>query len=182
MKVAIVSWKFQGLRYFSFAMATLQIFQHPENVKISILPFTLSQAEMLYFRKYLMNSQKTFFAWKMMKVAIVSWKFQGLRYFSFAMATLQHFPTSRKCKNFNYSLYTVPAEMLYLRKYLTNSQNTFFVWKIDEGGYCGWKFQGHRSFGFAVATLQIFQHPENVKIPILPFTLSQQKCYVFESI
>ena len=58
-------------------MATLQLFQHPENVKISILPFTLSQAEMLYFRKYLTNSQKSFFGWKMMKVAIVSENFKG---------------------------------------------------------------------------------------------------------
>ena len=36
--------------------------------------------------------------------------------------------------------------MLYFRKYLTNSQKTFFGWKDDEGGYC---------------ELQIFQHPEN---------------------
>ena len=63
--------------------------------------------------------------------------------------------------------------MLYLRKYLTNSQKTFFGWKIDEGGYCEWKFQGLSYFGFAVATLQIFQHPENVKISILPFTLAE---------
>ena len=32
---------------------------------------------MLYFRKYLTNSQKTFFGWKMMKVAIVSENFKG---------------------------------------------------------------------------------------------------------
>ena len=100
-----------------FAMATLQIFQHPENVKISILPFTLSRQKMLYLRKYLTNSQKTFFGLKMMKVAIVSEKFQGL-----------------SC------------------------------------------------FGFVMAALQIFQHPENVKISIIPFTLSRQKCYIFESI
>ena len=72
--------------------------------------------------------------------------------------------------------------MLYFRKYLTNSQKTFFGWKIDEGGYCEWKFQGLRYFSFAMATLQIFQHPENVKISIIPFTLSRQKCYIFESI
>ena len=39
------------------------------------------------------------------------------------------FPTSRKCKNFNFPLYTVPAEMLYLQKYLTNFQKLFFRWK-----------------------------------------------------
>ena len=33
---------------------------------------------MLYFRKYLTNSQKTFFGWKMVKVAIVIKNFKGL--------------------------------------------------------------------------------------------------------
>ena len=32
---------------------------------------------MLYFRKYLTNSQKTFFGWKTMKVAIVSENCKG---------------------------------------------------------------------------------------------------------
>ena len=59
-------------------MATLQIFQHPENVKISILLIYTVPAEILYFRKYLTNSQKTFFGLKMMKVAIVSENFRGL--------------------------------------------------------------------------------------------------------
>ena len=45
-------------------MATLQIFQHPENVKISIIPFTLSRQKCYIFRKYLTNSQKTFFRLK----------------------------------------------------------------------------------------------------------------------
>ena len=44
------------------------------------------------------------------------------------------------------------------------------------------KFQGLSPYGFVMATLQLFQHPENVKISILPFTLSKQKCYIFESI
>ena len=61
VKVAIVSENFQGISSFGFVMATLQLFQHPENVKISILPFTLSKQKMLYFRKYLTKSQKIFF-------------------------------------------------------------------------------------------------------------------------
>ena len=72
--------------------------------------------------------------------------------------------------------------MLYFRKYLTNSQKTFFAWKMMKVAIVGWKFQGLRYCGFAMATLQIFQHPENVKILILPITLSRQKCYIFESI
>ena len=116
MERGYCGWKLQGLRYFGFAMATLQIFQHPENVKISILPFTLSR---------------------------------------------------QKC---------------YIFKVFDEFSKNFFCLKDDEGGYCEWKFQGLTYFSFAMATLQIFQHPENVKISILPFTLSRQKCYIFESI
>ena len=75
------------------------------------------------------------------------------------MATLSISPTSGKCKNFNFSLYTVPAEMLYLQKYLTNFQKLFFWLKDDEGGYCCLKFQVHWNFGFPMATVEIFQHP-----------------------
>ena len=32
----------------------------------------------------------------------------------------------------------------------------------------------HRHFGFPIATLQLFQHPQNVKISILGFTLSRR--------
>ena len=71
--------------------------------------------------------------------------------------------------------------MLYFRKYLTNSQKTFFAWKMMKVAIVSENFK-LRYFSFAMATLQIFQHPENVKIPILPFTLSRQKCYIFESI
>ena len=138
-------------------------------------------AEMLYFRKYLTNSQKTCFGWKMIR-RLLCVKLSSAQLFLFCNGNVTTFPTSRKCKNFNSSLYTVPAEMLYFRKYLTNSPKTFFWLQDEEGGYCGWKFQGLRYFGFAMATLQLFQHPENVKISIFPFTLSQQKCYIFESI
>ena len=138
-------------------------------------------AEMLYLQKYLTNFQKRFSGWKMMKVAIVV---ENLKCTDILVLQYNviNFPTSRKCKNFNFSHYTVPAEMLYLQKYLTNFQKSFFWPNDEEGDYCGWKFQLHRNFGFAMATLQLFQHLENVKISIFPFTLSQQKCYIFKSI
>ena len=61
--VAIVRRKFEMHRHFSFAIATLQLFQHPEHVKISTFPFTLClPAEMLYLQKYLTNFQKLFLA------------------------------------------------------------------------------------------------------------------------
>ena len=138
-------------------------------------------AEMLYFRKYLTNPQKLFLAeswWRWL-----SWvKIARAQIFSFCNGNVTTFPTSRKCKNFNSSLYTVPAEKLYLHTYLTNFQKTFFWLQDNERCYLGWKFQGLRYLGFAMATLQRFQHPENVKISILPVTLFRQKCYIFESI
>ena len=173
-------------------------------------------------------------------------KISSVQTFCFCSSNVTTFPTSRKCKNFNFSLYTVPVEMLYLQKYLSNFQKFSFSWKMRkvaivvenfkctdilvsqkqryhfsniqkmqnfqflplecpsrnaesskvfnelsktfvwlkdaEGGYCGWKFQVYRHFAFSVATLPLFQHPENVKISIFPFTLSQQKCYNFKSI
>ena len=86
-------------------------------------------AEMLYLHKYLTNFQKLSFGWKMMKVLL--WlKISRGQIFSFWNGNVTTFPTCRKCKNFNSSLYTVTAEMLYFRKYLTNSQKTFFGWKM----------------------------------------------------
>ena len=107
-------WKFKVRRY--FGIATLQLFQYPENVNILILPFTLSQ---------------------------------------------------QKC---------------YISRSIYEFSKTFFWLKEEEGGYCGWKFKVRRYFGFPIATLQLFQNPENVNISILPFTLSQQKCYISRSI
>ena len=122
---------------------------------------------MLYLQKYLTNFQKLFLAERWGRWLL--WlKISSAQIFWFCNSNVTTFPTSRKCKNFNFSLYTVPAEMLYLQKYLTNFQKLFFGWNDEEGGYCGWKFQLHRCFGFAMATLQLFQHPENVKISIFP--------------
>ena len=137
-------------------------------------------AEMLYLQKYLTNFQKLFLAerwgrwllWLKMPCAQIFW---------FCNSNVTTFPKSRKGKNFNFSLDTVLAEMLYLQKYLTNFQKNFLL-KDKEGGYFDGKFQLRRYFGFAIATLQLFKNPENVKIPIFPFKLSEQKCYIFKSI
>ena len=114
-------------RHFCFPIATLQLFQHPHNVKISILGFTLSRRNAIspeVFNDY----QKLFFRWKKRKVAIGVGNFKA-QTFSFCHSNVATFPTSRNCKNFNFPLYTVPAEMLYLQKYLTNFQKLFFRWK-----------------------------------------------------
>ena len=80
--------------------------------------------EMLYLQKYLTNFQKLSFGWKMSKVAIVVTNINctDVLVCNNNDTTLS---TTRKCINFNFSLYTVPAEMLYLQKYLTNFQKLF---------------------------------------------------------
>ena len=204
---------------------------------------------MLYLQKYLRNFQKLSFGWKWWRWLF--WlKISCAQTFCFCNSNVTTFPTTRKCKNFNFSLYTIPAEMLYLQKYLTNFQKLSFGWKMswskwlfwfgngwkfqvrrifwrfafaiatlplfqhpenviisifplhcpgrnaisskvfnefsktffflkdEEGGYSVWKFHVHRYFAYPIATLPLFQPPENVKISIFPFTLSQQKCYI----
>ena len=109
-------------------MATLQFFQHPEIVKISIFPFTHSRQK-CYISEVFDEFSKTFFSLKEEEAGYYGWKFQVHRHFHFPIATLQLFQHPRKCKNFNFSLYTLLAEMLYLQNYLTNFQKLFFGWK-----------------------------------------------------
>ena len=71
--------------------------------------------------------------------------------------------------------------MLYAKRILRIFIN-FFLVKEEEGVYFGGKFQMHRYFRFEIATLQLFQHAQNVKISMFHFTLSQQKCYISRSI
>ena len=175
-------WKFQVQRHFALGIATFPFFQHPENVKIPIFPFRLSHQKCWYLQKYFNELSKTFHSPETWGRWLLWLKISCVQTFYFFSNNVATFPTSRKCKNLNFSLHTVPEEMLYLQKYLKNFQKKSFCLKDDEGGYCGWKFQEHRHFAFAIATLPLFQHPENVIISIFPFTLSQQKCYILKNI
>ena len=123
MKVAIgvVNFKAQTI---SFSYGNVTTFPTSRNCKNFNFPIYTVLAEMLYLQKYLTNFQKLFFRWKKRRVAIVV-----AQTFSFSNSNVTTFPTSQKCKNFNFSLYTVLAEMLYLQKYLTNFQKLFFRWK-----------------------------------------------------
>ena len=124
-----------------------------------------------------------FCGWKMRNVATFDWKLEVHRRFSFAIATLQLFSTSRKCKNFNFPIYTVPAEILISLKVFNEfSKSLFLADRWETWLILDWKFEVHIHFRFAIATLQRFHHPENVKISIFPITLSRQKCHYFKSI
>ena len=84
-------------------------------------------------------------------------------------------------EKFQFFLYTVPAEMLYLQKYLTNYQKIFVAERW--GRLLLWmRISSSQIFCFCNSNVTTFQHPENVKISIFPFTLSQQKFYIFKSI
>ena len=121
--------KISSAQTFSFSNSNVTTF--PTSQKCKNFNFSLYTvlAEMLYLQKYLTNFQKLFFRWKKRKLTIVVGNFQVHRHFHFAIGNVKTFPTSQKCKNFNFSLYTVLAEMLYLQKYLTNFKKLFFGWK-----------------------------------------------------
>ena len=129
---------------------------------------------MLYLQKYLTNFQKLFFS-ERRGTCLLLLKISTAQIFSFSNSNVTTFPSSRKCKYFNFAFHTVPAEMLYLLNCLTNFVKSFFRLKEEEPGYWVWKFTVRRYFRFAVARLQLFQHAENVNISILHFPLSQQK-------
>ena len=128
---------------------------------------------MLYLQKYLTNLQKLFLAERWGRW-LLQLKIYCAQIFWFCNRNVRNFPKSRKCKNFNFPLYTVPSRNAISSK-VFNEFSTIFLLVLDdvEGGYCGWKSLVHRDFGFAVASLQLFQNPENVKISIFPYTLSR---------
>ena len=148
--------------------------------KNSICPFTLSQQK-CYIFKIIKRIFKNFSLLKDEDGGYSDWKFEVHIHFSFAIATLQllQHPEDVKISIF-------PITLSQKKCHIFKSNNEFskpFLWlKDEERGSCGWKLEVHRRFSFAIATLQLFPHPENVKISIFPFTLSPQKCHIFKSI
>ena len=114
----------------TFCFSNSNVTTFPTSRKCKNFNFSLYTvpAEMLYLQKYLTNFQKRFLAERRGRWLL--WlTISSVPAFWFWNSNVTTFPTSRKCKNFNFSLYTVPAEMLYLRKYLTNIQKRSFGWK-----------------------------------------------------
>ena len=154
---------------------------YPENLKISTYSFYTVPAEMPYLQKYLTNFQKLFFLWKIRKRRYCGWKFEMHRHYSFAIATLQVFQHPEHVKFQLFPLHC-PSRNAISSKAFNEFSKTFFYLKDKERRYSGWKFEMHRHFSFAIVTLQLFQHPEHVKISIFSIPLSLQKCYIFNSI
>ena len=121
-----MSLKIWSAQIFWFCNSNVRTF--PTSRKCKNFNFSLYTvpAEMLYLQKYLTNFQKLFLPKRR------EWWLLWLKISSADILVLSNvttFPTSRKCKNFNFSLYTVPAEMLYLQNVFNEFSKTFFVWK-----------------------------------------------------
>ena len=118
-------FKISKEQIFWFCNTTLQLFQHPENVKISIFPLH-SPGRNAIFPEVFNESSKIFFWAERKGTWLLFFKISSAQIFWFCNSNVTTFPTSRKCKNFNFSLYPVLEEMLYLQKYLTNFQKLFW--------------------------------------------------------
>ena len=118
-------------RDFEFAIATLQLFQNLENVKISIFSFTLSQQK-CYIFKCISQIFKNILLAERWKRWLLWMKISFAQIFWFCNSNVKTFPKSRKCKIWIFSLYTFPREMLYLQKYLTNFHKHSLAWKMGK--------------------------------------------------
>ena len=115
-------------RYFGFAIATLPLFQHPENLKISVFPLQCPSRNAVS-TKVFNEFSKNFLLAKGWGRCLFCLKISSAQIVCLCNSNVTTFPTTRKCKNFNFSFYTIPAEVLYLQKYLTNFQKLSFGWK-----------------------------------------------------
>ena len=178
--VGIVVSKISCAQIFWFCNSNVTTFQTRENVKISIFPFKLSREKCYIFKSILRIFKNILFA-ERWEIWLLWLKISCAQRFRFCNSKVTTFPKSWNCKNFNFSLYTVPAEMPYLQKYLTNLQKLFFGWKMRKVAIGVENFLCTEIW-FCNSNVTTFQNPENVKISIFPFTLSRQKCYIFKSI
>ena len=186
-----MSLEISSAQTFSFSKGNVTTF--PTSQKCKNFNFSLYTvlAEMLYLNFSLYTEaispevfnefSKTFFSLKEEEAGYCGWKFQVHRHFGFPIATLQLFQHPENVK-FQFLALHSPGRNAISPEVFNEFSKTFFSLKEEEAGYCGWKFQVHRHFHFPIATLQLFQHPENVKISIFPFTLSLQKCHISRSI
>ena len=121
--------KISSVQTFYFFSSNVTTF--PTSRKCKDVNFSLHTvpAEMLYLQKYLKNFQKQSFGserwWRLLWL-----KSSRAQTFCFCNSNVITFPTSRKFSNFNFSLYTVRAEMLYLQKYFSNFQKRSFSWNM----------------------------------------------------
>ena len=120
--------KIPRAQIFWFCNSNVKTFRTSRKCKNFNFSLHTVPAEMLYLQNYSTNFLKLFLAERRRRW-LVWFKLSSAQTFLFCSTNVTTFPTSRKCKNFNFSLYTFPAEMLYLQKYLTNFLKLFLGWK-----------------------------------------------------
>ena len=151
---------------FWFCNSNVTTFETRENVKISIIAFKLSREKCHIFKSILRIFKNILLA-ERWAIWLLWLKISCAQRYWFCNSNVKTFPKSRKCKNFNFSLYTVAAQMVYLQKYLTNLRKPFFGWKkrkmaiVVENLWC-------TDIGFAIATLQL---PNSRKCKYFNFSL-----------
>ena len=114
-------------RYFGFAIATLQLFQLPQNVKISISPLQCPSRNAVspeIFNEF----SKTFFGWKKKKVSIVVKNFKCTDILDFEIATLKLFQNPENVK-FQFFHLHCPSRNAVSPEIFNEFSKTFFGWK-----------------------------------------------------
>ena len=94
-------------------------------------------------------------------------KISSAQSFCFCNSNMTTFPTSRNEK-FQFLALHCPSRNAISSKVFNEFSKNFFWLKDEESCYCAWKFQVHSHFAFAIATLPLFQHPENEKFQFFP--------------
>ena len=94
-------------------------------------------------------------------------KIWSARTFWFCNSDLQLFQHPERVKFQLFPLHC-PSRNAISSKAFNEFSKTSFYLKDKKRRYSGWKFEMHRHFSFAIATLQVFQHPEHVKFQLFP--------------
>ena len=109
---------------FRFCNSNVTTFPTSKKYRNFNFPFTLSQRK-CYISRSILRLFINFFLVKEEEGGNCGWKLKFTD-ISVLQSNVTTFSTSRKSKSFNFSLHTVPAEMLYLQTYFTNFLKLFF--------------------------------------------------------
>ena len=155
MAIVLENFLWNAIQRFGwfFLIATLQLFQNPENVKFQFFPLHCPGRNAIS-SKVFNEFTKTFFWLKDEEDGYCGWKFLVHRDFGFAIATLQLSKLEKMWK-FQFFPLNCPGRNAISSKVFNEFTKTFSSLKDKKCGYCGWKSLVHRDFGFAIATLQL---------------------------
>ena len=173
--------KFQVRRYFTFAMARWN-FAHRQHLKFCHFQPVHCASQNPISPKVFDRFLKSLTQLEDVEGGHLGGKFQGRRYFPFAMARWK-LGASDNISNFaTFNLYTVQAEILYLQRYSTDCRNLSFSSKMLTVAHLGGKFQVCRYFTFAMARWKLCASTTFEILPLSTCTLCEQKSYISKNI